>query len=119
MTVFVCFITKLMVCILIYSQYPLCPAHLSYDTSGTVVGARVKPRQQKMENDVAIPTHGEHLLSSPPSPCVHGRLHTQHTTHTHTHTYMWCVSDTGLEQCCTEPQTISQFVAAVLKDGNE
>ena len=63
MTVFVCFITKLMVCILIYSQYPLRPAHLSYDTSG-VVGARVKPRQQKMEIDVAIPTHWEHYSRS-------------------------------------------------------
>ena len=63
MTVFVCFITKLMVCILIYSQYPLCPAHLSYDTSG-VVDARVKPRQQKMEIDVAIPTHREHYSRS-------------------------------------------------------
>ena len=63
MTVFVCFITKLMVCILIYSQYPLRPAHLSYDTSG-VVGARVKPRQQKMEIDVAIPIHGEHYSRS-------------------------------------------------------
>ena len=52
-----------MVCILIYSQYPLRPAHLSYDTSG-VVGARVKPRQQKMEIDVAIPTHGEHYSRS-------------------------------------------------------
>ena len=57
------FISKLMVCILIYSQYPLRPAHLSYDTSG-VVGARVKPRQQKMEIDMAIPTHGEHYSRS-------------------------------------------------------
>ena len=52
-----------MVCILIYSQYPLCSAHLSYDTSG-VVGARVKSRQQKMEIDVAISTHGEHYSRS-------------------------------------------------------
>ena len=49
----VCFITKLMMCINLYSQYPLHPAHLSYDTSG-VVGARVMPHQQKMEIDMAI-----------------------------------------------------------------
>ena len=29
-----------------------------------MVGARVKPRQQKMEIDVAIPTHGEHYSRS-------------------------------------------------------
>ena len=44
-------------------QYPLRPAHLPFDPNG-VLGARMRPEQQKVELDVAIHPRGENYSSS-------------------------------------------------------